>query len=236
MIEFKNFSKTYDGFQALKNVNLTIPEKKITAVLGVNGAGKTTLLKSVCARHFATSGKIFVNGVDAQEEPEKVKKMTGFLEEFPNLPEDFFVFEYVDFLKSFYRADEKSVRGLIEKCSLRSVLNKKTKELSKGFRQRLNFFQALVSNPEILVLDEPASGLDPEQALNIRELIKSSAKNTTVILSTHLIFEAESLCENCIIMDKGEILLSGELPFILEKTRTQKLEDAFFSLISRSGQ
>lgn len=239
MIKLENFTKVYDNFTALDKINCTFEDNLITGILGPNGAGKTTLLKAICGRHCATSGKILVSTkeqkqIDAGEELEKLRNLTGFVEEAADFPAEYTVKEFLTLICELHNSSKQNIEECIKLFSLNDVLYKKLGSLSKGYKERVNFAQAFVYKPEILVLDEPASGLDPQQIVNMRETVKLLAKTHTIILSTHIMQEAESLCDKIIILNKGKILANGTIEEILLKTKTKKLEEAFFLLIQNS--
>ena len=239
MVELKNFTKKYNGFLAADNISCSFEKNLITGILGPNGAGKTTILKAISVRHFPTDGHIFIDSqkygkIESCEEPAKVRNITGFVEELPQLPEDYTVKEYLCEVCDLHSADKKNVLEAEKLFSLEEVFLKKIKELSKGFRERVNFAQAFVYNPEILILDEPASGLDPAQIVNMRKTVKKLAENHTIILSTHLMQEAESLCDKIIILNHGKVLIAGTIDSITGETKTKNLEEAFFYLVKKS--
>lgn len=245
-IELVNFSKSYSSRKnaafAVKNVNMTCKDGEITGILGLNGAGKTTILKAVCARHFATDGKILVNGIDAQDESERVRSLTGFVMEQPLFQSELFVCEYLAQIAALHGIyDTKEKQSLAEAmskvkklCSLDSVWSKKIGSLSKGFRERLNFAQALIYDPPVLVLDEPASGLDPSQILKMRALVQSLKKNHTILLSTHLMQEVAALCDSVYIIDNGQCVAFGTPDSIAAENNCKTLEEAFFKLTKES--
>ena len=236
MIELKDFTKNYGDFTALDKVNCTFTKDCITGILGPNGAGKTTILKAICARHFATEGKLFIDSarygrIEASENPAETRNITGFVEESPDFPGEYTVREFLKATAELHGASLKNLEETVKLFSLEDVFHKKIKTLSKGYRERVNFAQAFVYRPEILVLDEPASGLDPEQIVKMRESVKKLAENHTVILSTHLMQEAESLCDRIIVLNHGKILADGTIPEVIEKAKAQTLEQAFFTLV-----
>lgn len=237
MIELKNFSKEYDSFKAVSNLSYTFEKGTITGILGPNGAGKTTILKALTGRHFASEGKvIFSETIDASQAPEKIRNLTGFVEETASLPGEYTVKEYITFVAELHGCNQAAVENVIKKCSLEEYKNKKINSLSKGYKERVNFAQALVYNPEILILDEPASGLDPQQIVNMRALVKDLSKDHTIILSTHLMQEVEALCEKVLIINHGKLLAQGTKDEIVKNTVTKNLEEAFFKLTSSTGK
>ena len=206
MIELKNLTKRYGNFTAVDDLSLTIGSGGITGLLGPNGAGKTTTMRMITGYFPPTSGKVFVNGVDISSDPVAVKKMTGYLPESAPVYADMLVYDYLKYIasvhsiKSSERIDETS-----SMCGLLSVMGKKISNLSKGYKQRVGLAHALIHDPEILILDEPTNGLDPNQIVEIRNLIKEIGKKKTVLLSTHILSEVEASCDRVIIINKGKI-------------------------------
>ncbi|MGL4986090.1 MAG: ABC transporter ATP-binding protein [Treponemataceae bacterium] len=237
MIEIISFSKKYKQVQAVSNFSCTIAENKITGLLGANGAGKTSLLKALAGIHYPTKGKILINNINIQENPIEVKQFIGYISENPLFYQNISVWELLlfvcDVYFSRYSLKEKhtKVNSVIKQTNLEDVVSKKIKHLSKGFRQRLAFAQALIHDPSILILDEPTSALDPVQIAEIRSLIKKNSKKTTVILSSHIMQEIEALCDEVIIMHKGFLRAQGTIADILAQTKKNTLEKAFLSLV-----
>lgn len=266
MIQLTNFTKSYSSKSpfAVSDINMTCEKGSITGILGLNGAGKTTILKAITARHFATSGSVLVEGIEAGENAEQVRNLTGFVEEEPKLPGEYTVEEYLSQVFSLHQekeshTDSEFLRNSNSKMILRSkieskrarqrlcsvwqyenslsisdLLPKKIKTLSKGQRQRVNFAQALIYNPSVLVLDEPASGLDPAQIINMRSLVKSLKADHTILLSTHLMQEVDSLCDKVYILHQGKIAASGRPDEIASHFKCKNLEEAFFKITSAS--
>lgn len=235
MIEVRNLSKKYKDAFAVRNFSAVFPKGEISCLLGENGAGKSTLMKAICGIHPVDSGKIIVDGVNVAENPVSCKGKIAFLPENPQFYENYYVSEYLEMvasLVSFANEGERveSMKNAVKKFSLNEVLNKKISTLSKGYRQRLAFAQMQFSRPEILVLDEPAGGLDPIQIAEIRSYISDAKKNAAVILSTHLMQEAKSLADKIFILHKGILCFSGTIPRLLEQTKTKNLEKAFIKI------
>ena len=233
MIELRNFSKSYSsgqGIFAVKDFSMTCKKGEITGILGLNGAGKTTILKAVAARHFATSGEVFVEGIEAGEFPEKVRNLTGFVQEEPDFPGEQTVLEFLRIV-----ADLHGARPVIQIPDIEELLPKKIRTLSKGQKERVNFAQALIYNPRVLVLDEPASGLDPAQIINMRSMVRSLKSGRTILLSTHLMQEVEALCDKVYIIHEGRLAASGTSGEIASMSRCRNLEEAFLKITSRSG-
>ncbi len=241
MIELNTFSKSYSSKSnfAVKDVSLQIPDGKITGLLGPNGSGKTTIMKAICGFHFPTSGSITITAPDGSqfttdESPELCMKYIGYVPEIPLLPKDMRV---IDFLR--YAADthgiskdkrEDACELVIKECSIEKLLSKKIKTLSKGQQQRVSFAQAIIHNPPNLILDEPVSGLDPAQILQMRDLIKKLSKTKAVLMSTHILQEVRSLCDNLYIMSNGKITASGSEDQITKQAGSKSLEEAFIKL------
>ena len=243
MIELKSFSKSYSSKSApaAKDVSLTIADGSITGLLGPNGSGKTTIMKAICGFHFPTEGSIRItaqgspeNSFTTDENPELCMKYIGYVPEIPLLPKDMRV---LDFLR--YAADthgipkektDEACELVIKECSLEKLLSKKIKTLSKGQQQRVSFAQAIIHNPPNLILDEPISGLDPDQILQMRDLIKKLAKTKAILMSTHILQEVRSLCDTLYIVSEGKITASGSEEEIITKAGTKSLEEAFIRL------
>lgn len=233
MIELVDFSKSYEkNLFAVKNVNFKAENGQITGLLGLNGAGKTTIIKAITGNHFATSGKILITEksgfkFNIEDNIEEAKRIIGYVPEQLFFPNRLKVEEYLFLVKMQFSVSEKDFEKTVELCGLSEVLSKKIGTLSKGYRQRLGFAQALVHNPEIIVLDEPVNGLDPAQIIQMRKLIKKIAETKTVVISTHLMQEVEALCTKIYILNSGSIALEGTEQEILLKTGTKNIEDAF---------
>lgn len=240
MIELVNFTKKYKDVTACKNINFSCEDCKITGLLGPNGAGKTTVIKGICAIHYPTSGKILVDGISVEEEPVKAQKLIGYVSETSEYPVYLKVSEILRdvaelrLLQNGEILNKKIVNQRIEKVvslmELEEVFLKNVTTLSKGFKQRLSFALALIHDPKILILDEPVSGLDPMQIVEMRSLIRKLGKEKTVLLSTHLMQEAKELCDEIVILHKGNLIANGTVKEICKKTNTQDLEKAFLVL------
>ncbi len=247
MIELKSFSKSYSSKSdfAAGDVSLKIADGSITGLLGPNGSGKSTIMKAICGFHFPTSGSITITAPDGSqfttdESPELCMKYIGYVPEIPLLPKDMRV---LDFLR--YAADTHGIQKdkreeaydlVIKECSIEKLLSKKIKTLSKGQQQRISFAQAIIHNPPNLILDEPVSGLDPAQILQMRDLIKKLSKTKAVLMSTHILQEVRSLCDSLYIMSNGKITASGTEEEITKNAGTKSLEEAFIKLTQTSGE
>lgn len=241
MIELVDFSKSYEkNLFAVKNVNLKAENGQITGLLGLNGTGKTTIIKAITGNHFATSGKILItekNGFkfNIEENIEKAKKIIGYVPEQIFFPNRLKVEEYISLVKMQFSVSDEDLEKTINLCGLSEILSKKIGTLSKGYRQRLGFAQALIHNPENIVLDEPVNGLDPAQIIQMRKLIKKIAETKTVIISTHLMQEVEALCTKIYILNNGSIAIAGTEQEILLKTGTKNIENAFLKATGKES-
>lgn len=227
MIEVKDLTRVYGNHTAVDNISFTVEDGKIYGFLGPNGAGKSTTMNMITGCLSITSGQILINGHDIFEEPEKAKKCIGYLPEIPPLYTDMTPYEYLMFVagaKGIKSAErKKAVADAIEATGLTEMKNRLIKNLSKGYKQRVGIAQAIVSKPEIIILDEPTVGLDPIQIIEIRDLIKSLAKDHTVIISSHILSEIKAVCDDVIIINKGKIIACDSIDN-LENTLKGKLE------------
>ncbi len=213
MIEVKNLVKDYGTFRAVDNVSFSVNSGEIVGLLGPNGAGKTTIMKVLTGYHYQTSGNATLNGINVFTDPEKAKQSIGYLPETAPLYTDMTVNEYLSFIADarLLSGEEKkaAIDNVVAECGLENVFNRVISTLSKGYRQRVGLAQAIIHSPEILILDEPTTGLDPNQILEIRALIKKIGQQKTVILSTHIMQEVEAVCDRVIIINKGRVAAEG---------------------------
>lgn len=220
MIEVKGLVKKYGNHVAVDHLDFTIEKGKIYGFLGPNGAGKSTTMNIMTGYLGATEGKILIDGHDMLEEPELAKRSIGYLPEIPPLYTDMTVMEYLTFsaeLKKIAKHErEEEIEKVMEMAKLKDVENRLIKNLSKGYRQRVGLAQAILGFPEIIILDEPTVGLDPKQIIEIRELIRSLAKQHTVILSSHILAEVQEVCDYIMIISKGK-LVASDTPENLEQ-------------------
>lgn len=229
-IELQNITKLYGEQKALDQVSLTINKGEITGLLGPNGAGKSTIMKIISCFLPPSSGEAHVYGFNVMEEPLKVKAKIGYLPEHNPLYPEMYVREYLHYVAGIYKMKgniEDRINKVIELTGLIVEQNKKIGALSKGYRQRVGLAQSLIHDPEILILDEPTTGLDPNQLLEIRDLIKSIGKEKTVLLSTHIMQEVEAICDRVIIINNGKIVADDEtskLSNLLGNTETIQIE------------
>ena len=225
MIKVRNITKKYGNFYSVRNINFEVKEGEIVGFLGRNGAGKTTTMNMITGFIEPTSGEIIVGGYNVDQKPKKVKAQIGYMPEGTPLYSDLTVKEFVGYmaeLKLIPRKERKqAIQKAIEVTGLEKVQNNLTKNLSRGYKQRVSLAGAIVGNPKILILDEPTVGLDPRQVIEIRELIKSFRKDHTVLISSHILSEISQICEKVIVIDKGEII-AVDTPENLEKSTTDK--------------
>lgn len=226
-IELNNVVKSYGKQKALKGISFSLKQGEITGFIGPNGAGKTTTMKIITGLLEADSGSIEVLGKDIYSNPLEVKRHIGYLPEHNPLYTDMYVREYLSYVSRIYcpgKNTTSNVANIIERTGLGGEQHKKIEELSKGYRQRVGLAQALIHDPEILILDEPTTGLDPNQLDEIRNLIKDLGKDKTVILSTHIMQEVEAICDRIIIINKGEISADEQSEKLIENSTEGKLD------------
>ena len=209
MIEIKNLLKCYGENVAVNNISFSVDKGEILGFLGPNGAGKSTTMNILTGYMSYTEGSVMIDGIDMLKNPIDCKKRIGYLPEQPPLYVDMTVNEYLDFvcdIKSVKEDKKQHILDVLEMVGIIDVNDRLIKNLSKGYKQRVGIAQALIGNPEILILDEPTVGLDPKQIIEIRNLIKTLGKNRTVILSSHILSEISAICERVIIINNGEIV------------------------------
>jgi ABC-2 type transport system ATP-binding protein len=212
-IEVKNLSKQYGNVQAVTDVSFSVGDQQVLGFLGPNGAGKTTIMKILTGFHFPSDGMAYVDGISVEEQPLEIKKRIGYLPENVPLYGDLTVDEYLNFSADarFIPMNEReaAINASLEACGLTPYRSRKIETLSKGYRQRTGLSQAILHDPPILILDEPTTGLDPNQIIEIRSLIKELGKRKTVILSTHILQEVEAICTQVLIINDGRIVAQG---------------------------
>lgn len=210
MIEIQNLTKKYGQIVAVDNLNFTVEKGEILGFLGPNGAGKSTTMNMITGYLPSTEGTVKVSGYDIAQEPNEVKKRIGYLPENPPLYTDLTVDEYLSFvaeLKKVERSQRKEqISDIMEILKIADVRKRLIRNLSKGYKQRVGFAQALIGNPEVLILDEPTVGLDPNQILEVRNVIKDLRKEHTIVFSTHIMQEVSAVCERVVIINKGKIV------------------------------
>ena len=210
MIKLKNVTKKYDNFYAVRNINFEIKDGEIVGFLGRNGAGKTTTMNIITGFIEPTNGEVIINGYNMDIEPKKAKAEIGYMPEGTPLYSELTVREFISYMAELKLVPRKERKAAVEKVisetGLEKIQDNLTRNLSRGYRQRVSLAGAIVGNPKILILDEPTVGLDPKQVIEIRELIKSFRKDHTVLISSHILSEISQICEKVIIIDKGEIV------------------------------
>lgn len=231
-IKVTSVSKIYKNQKALNDVSFSADKGQIIGFLGPNGAGKSTMMKILTTYISTFEGNAWVNSYSVSDEKIKVQKCIGYLPEHNPLYLDMYVREYLNFNAEVYKIDKTQVEIVIEETGLLSEAHKKIEQLSKGYRQRVGLANALLHNPEVLILDEPTTGLDPNQLIEIRDLIKKVAKESgkTVLLSTHIMQEVEAICDRVIILNKGKIIHDKS---IKETLKESSLENLFTRLTTQ---
>lgn len=209
MVEIKNLTKRYGNITAVKDLSFTVSDNEILGFLGPNGAGKTTTMNMITGCLPPTSGTIIVNGFDISKNPMDAKKCIGYLPEIPPLYTDMKVYEYLKFVAGIKAVPlsqrNEQIKMAMDRLKITDVSKRVIKNLSKGYKQRVGFAQALIGNPKILILDEPTVGLDPNQILEVRSLIKDLKKDHTIILCSHILQEISAVCDKALIIAKGEM-------------------------------
>ena len=238
-VEVKNITKLYGNQKAIDAVSFTIQKGEIVGFLGPNGAGKSTMMKIITGYLESFEGEVFVSGNSISSEKIKAQQIIGYLPEHNPLYLEMYVKEYLYFHASIHKIPKTEVDLMIEKVGLTPEVHKKINQLSKGYRQRIGLAAALLHQPEVLILDEPTTGLDPNQLLEIRNLIKEVGINKTVLFSTHIMQEVEAICDRVIIINKGRIIADKSLKElkenqeqIIEVEFDYKIEQQFIQKIS----
>lgn len=232
MIEVVNVVKRYHQLVAVSDISFKVEKNEVLGFLGPNGAGKSTTMRMLTGFMPATSGKIAVAGFDVFEQPLEVKRRVGYLPEVPPLYEDMDAVNYLLFVGRLKSLTGKKLRQevdrVIETCGVKEVRTRRIGNLSKGFRQRIGLAQALLNDPDVLILDEPTIGLDPNQIVEIRSLIKRLSENHTVILSTHILPEVVQICKRVVIIHRGRIVANDTLDHLTSEQKS--LEQTFHEL------
>lgn len=218
-IAVTSISKLYGHQKALDNISFSVQRGEIVGFLGPNGAGKSTLMKILTTYIQSSEGQAKVNDFDVLTQKRSVQKSVGYLPEHNPLYLDMYVREYLKFNASVYKVDSKRIDEVVELTGLNPEAHKKIGQLSKGYRQRVGLANALLHNPEVLILDEPTTGLDPNQLVDIRQLIRNVGKDKTVFLSTHIMQEVEAICDRVIIINKGKIVADKKLKELRNETQ-----------------
>ncbi|CAA0147912.1 gliding motility-associated ABC transporter ATP-binding subunit GldA [Tenacibaculum maritimum] len=233
-IQFTEVTKEYNRETAIKKLSFSAAKGEIVGFLGPNGAGKSTTMKILAGFIKPTEGSVLVNGINVAKTPIEAQKNIGYLPEHNPLYLDLYVREYLQFQADVYKIHKNEIEKVLEKVGLKSQAHKKIQELSKGYRQRVGLAAAILHNPDVLILDEPTTGLDPNQLVEIRALIKTLGADKTVLLSTHIMQEVEAICNRVIIINKGEVVTDKHLNELKENneqvirvTFDYKLEEQF---------
>lgn len=226
MIQVKNLTKYYSDLCAVDQISLDIKEGEILGLLGPNGAGKTTTMRMLTGFLQPTTGSIQVKNYSIDENPLEVKKILGYLPESAPLYHDMLVFDYLNYVAAIRNIEKdrkmNRIRQLADLCGINEVMHQPIDVLSKGYKQRVGLAHAMMNDPEILILDEPTSGLDPNQIVEIRQIIKEIGKEKTIILSTHILSEAEATCNRVVIINRGKIVADGSTDSLKESAGDEK--------------
>ncbi len=226
-ILIENLTKVYGDQRAVDDISFEVKTGEVVGFLGPNGAGKSTTMKMITCYMAPTAGKITLDGINADKNPEEIKKKIGYLPENNPLYTDMGIIDYLRFCAEIQNVEKslisKRIRTMIEVCGLDQERYKRIGELSKGYRQRVGLAQAMIHDPEVLILDEPTTGLDPNQIVEIRKLIKELGKEKTVILSSHILSEVEATCDRILIINKGKIVADGSSETLRQQGKGQEL-------------
>jgi ABC-2 type transport system ATP-binding protein len=243
MIHVENLTKYYAQLCAVDQINFDIQKGEILGLLGPNGAGKTTTLRMLTGYLQPTSGNIHVKGLSIDQNLLEIKKLLGYLPESAPLYHDMLVFDYLKYVAAIRQidADQKlaRIRRLADLCGINEVMHQPIGELSKGYKQRVGLAHAMMNDPEVLVLDEPTSGLDPNQIAEIRKIIKAIGKEKTIIISTHILSEAEATCDRIVIINQGKIVADGSTENLKQSASGNKvmnlcLQNADFNTVEQT--
>jgi ABC-2 type transport system ATP-binding protein len=231
-IEVKDLTRLYGEQKAIDQISFSVQRGEIVGFLGPNGAGKSTTMKILTGCLKPSMGKAFLNGIDVNAEPLRTKKMTGYLPESNPLYGDMYIREYLSFIADIHHLPEKKkkISATIDQVGLRPESGKKIVQLSKGYKQRVGLAAALIHTPDVLILDEPTTGLDPNQIVEIRDVIKNYGKNRTVLFSSHILQEVEAICDRVIIINQGKIIADNNL---VDLRREQK--GKFIKVVLKEG-
>jgi len=235
-ISVKNIVKTYGTQRAVDGISFEIPSGEIVGFIGPNGAGKSTTMKIITGFLSDFEGEVLVNGIDVRQNPIEVKKIIGYLPEHNPLYLEMYVKEYLMFVAKIYglnKNTERLVDDIIKRVGLEKEVHKKISMLSKGYRQRVGLAAVLVHDPKVLILDEPTTGLDPNQLIEIRSLIEAEGKSKTIMLSTHIMQEVEAICDRVIIINNGHIVANDTAENI---KKDRSLEEVFHELTQSQGE
>ena len=233
-IEVLSVSKSYETQLALNEISFSAKKGEIIGFLGPNGAGKSTMMKILTGYISPTKGTVFVSGIDVVKNPIAAKAKIGYLPEQNPLYQEMYVREYLQFQASIFKVSKETIATVVEDVGLIPEVHKKISQLSKGYQQRVGLAAALIHNPDVLILDEPTTGLDPNQLQEIRTLLKKLGKEKTILFSTHIMQEVEAVCDRVIIIKKGELLIDASIEELkegneqsIEVTFDYKIEEQF---------
>lgn len=228
-IKLVSVSKNYGSIKAVKNISLTTKKGEIIALLGPNGAGKSTLMNMIAGFLSPSSGFIFVKENDVSKDDLKTKKDIGFLPEGSPMYQDMSVISFLKYMIQLKLSviDDNELKRIIDVAKINDVKMQKIETLSKGYLRRVGFAQSIIGNPDILLLDEPTDGLDPNQKDHMRSLIKEMGKDKTIVISTHLLEEAETIANRIVLVNNGAVVIDGTIKEILSKTKKKTIEEAF---------
>ena len=234
IVRVEHLSHRYSVQWAIRDINFEINQKGILGLLGSNGAGKSTTMNIICGVLNQTEGTVYINGIDTRKQPVEAKKYIGFLPQKPPLYTDHNVSEYLTYCAHLRLMDDREVKAAVvsamKRCGIAHFSKRLVKNLSGGYQQRLGIAQAIVHNPKLVVLDEPTNGLDPNQILEIRDLIREIAQDHAVLLSTHILSEVEAICQNIKMIEHGHLILAGTLEEFHDSVKSNtcivKLENA----------
>ena len=222
----QNISKSYGAVKALKGLSITLEKGEVVGLLGPNGAGKSSLMKILTGYYKEWEGQISYEGLDLKTDLQRIQKQVGYLPENNPLYNEMYVVEYLKYVANLYKLDNAPYKEILKKTGLLDHQLHKIQTLSKGYRQRVGLAAALIHDPQLLILDEPTTGLDPNQLVEIRKLIRQLGKDKTVLLSTHILQEVDALCDRVIIINKGEVVLDQALEELRSK-QEQIIEVSF---------
>lgn len=222
-IDISNLTRTYGSQKAVDNLSFKAGDNEIVGFLGPNGAGKSTTMKIITGYIKADEGAVLINGIDVNNQPLQAKKQVGYLPEGNPLYHDMYVKEYLAFIAAVHGIKNPAgrIQEVITMTGLQPESHKKTGQLSKGYKQRVGLAAALIHDPEVLILDEPTSGLDPNQIIEIRQLIRDLASNKTVLFSSHILQEVESICDRVIIINKGKMVANDTIQNLRSANRNK---------------
>ena len=231
-----NLNKMYGKIHAVSDFNFEASKGEIIALLGPNGAGKSTLMNMMTGFLSPTSGDIFIDGENIKQNPLKAKEKIGFLPEGAPIYPDMSVKMFLNYMGQLRGTTKERLSEVIKIANIENVLFQKVETLSKGYLRRVGFAQSILSDPEILLLDEPTDGLDPNQKEHMQNLISQMGKNKTILISTHLLDEAQTIADRIVVINQGKIVIDGTLAQIKEKTKTKSLAEAFKKLTNNKGK